>query len=173
MNILFFAFVFFFLVIIQTCVLPYISCLFWCFDLQLIPVLLVSIRYNHYSACICTAFVGLLMDSLSGCAFFTHMFSYIWIYAMIQLFKRMVFLNNFFFIFVVTILSVCIELGMVVFPALIAKEQAFYGSFVYEKQAVMAMIIVPPMVWVLDALRKHWIDFVESMQEKWIQIYRD
>ncbi len=173
MNILFFAFVYFFLVIIQTCILPYISCLFFCFDLQLIPVILVSVQYQHYAVCICVAFVGLLMDSLSGCAFFTHMFAYIWIYVMIQFLKRLVFLKNFFFILVVAILSVGIEFGMVLFPALISKEQVFDGSFVYARQAIMAMMIVPPMVWALDSLRKHWLAFVKSMQEKWIQIYRN
>ncbi len=173
MNILFFAFIFFFFLIIQTCILSYSSGLFLCFALELVPVLLVSIRYHRHTACFCVALAGLFMDSLSGCAFFTHMFSYIWIYIMIQFFKRLVFLKNFFFILIVTVLSICIELGMMLFPVLVAQGQVPDGDLLYVKQAVIAMITVPPMVWMVDALRKYWLDFVQTMQEKWIRFYRD
>ncbi len=172
MNILFFAFVYFFFLILQTCILPYSSWLFLCFGLDLVPVLLVSIRYRHYAVCICLALAGLLMDSLSGCAFFTHMFSYIWIYILVQGLKRLVFLKSFFFLLITVVSAICIEFGMMLLPVLLARGQIPDAWLLYSRQAAMAIITIPVMIWTIDVLRIRWITLGKSMQEKWIQ-YKD
>ncbi len=173
MNIVFFVFVFFFFLILQTCV-PGLSSSFAVMGLDLVPIILLSILYQHYGILAGLIAAGILMDSLSGCAFFTHMFSYIWIYVMIQFLKKRVFLKHSLFILLVSLLSVCIESVMTIFPCIVESCQfPPVETFFQWKQIGFAVVLLPILIWGVDILREQWLVLAAGVAKNVSQAYRD
>ncbi len=173
MNIIFFACIFFLFLILQTC-MPGLSSSFAVIGLDLVPVILVCILYQHYAILMGLAAAGILMDALSGCAFFTHMFSYVWIYVLIQFLKKRVFLKHSLFILLLVLLSIGIESVMTIFPCAMAQGQfVCLETFFHWKQVVWSVGVLLILIWLIETLRKQWLVFAAGFDKNMSQSYKD
>lgn len=99
------------------------------------------------------------MDSISGFAFFLNTFSYLLIYMIVALSKRMIFKQSIVFIIIISFTSVIIQNGLIVFSVFISQGIEALLAFDYAliiKQAFWATLLIPPAVLFFQRLRKEW-----------------
>ena len=174
MNFSFFAILALFFIIIQTIVLPWFSWFPNCFDLVVIYIIYLSLIYSHYGILAVIVLMGLIMDSISGCAFFYHVFSYVWIYLIVQLFKQFVFQKSFFFILLISMVSVLIQQALIVFSIFIIQGRVFQTDFsLLFNQVIGAFIVIPPSLWLITLFRTQWHTAGQALKKNFIQRYRD
>ena len=109
MNVLFFIIFTLFLIVLQTIVLPSFPWFAQCFDLLIIDILFLSLISSHYSIIAAIVVIGCIMDSVSGVPFFYHIFSYLWIYIIVQIVKQLLFQRSIMFILIISIVSILIQ----------------------------------------------------------------
>ncbi len=109
MKWVFAGFITLFFVVFQTVLLPGLPASFYCFDLTIILVVFFSLHFSHYLTLAAIAGIGAIMDSISGGPFFIHVFSYVWIFLMVRLFRQIVFQTHALFVMVIGLLSVAIQ----------------------------------------------------------------
>ncbi len=174
MNALFFILVSLFFIILQTIVLPSFQWFPHCFDMVIINILFLSLLYSNYGVLGAVILIGLIMDSISGCAFFHHVFSYVWVYLLVQLFKQFVFQKSVVFIFLISAVSVAIQQGFAFFSMFIIQGSASQGDFsVLIKQVGLALMVIPLSIWFLNRFRYNWLYMGKIMKKRMIQKYRD
>jgi hypothetical protein len=175
MNVLFFVISSFFLIIVQTTVLP---SFFWfpqSFDLMIINIIFLSLLYSHYAVILTIILLGVIMDSVSGVPFFHHIFSYIWIYLVVQLFKQFVFKRSYLFTLIVSLISVMIQQGLILYSVFIdqGKQAVLQMDFILmARQLFWGALFIPPGVWMINALRQYWIYLVKMLKRQFAHRYR-
>lgn len=160
MNILFFFITTLALILCQTIVLPATALFQVSFDLLLIVVLHMGIVFSHYGAVIAIAAIGAAMDSLSGGPFFIHIFSYLWVYLIIKLFRQFVFHQSTLFVLAVSFAAVAIQQVLVVFSVFVAQGRAGVLGLDYSllvKQMVLGGVCIPAGVWLMTLMRQNWM----------------
>ncbi len=175
MNALFFVIVTLSLIIFQTIIFPSFSWFSQCFDLMIMNIIFLSLVYSHYVVILIIILIGCIMDSLSGVAFFHHIFSYLWIYLIVQLFKQFVFKRNFLFILIVSLVSVLIQQGLILFSVFIEQGSEGIGQMeilLMIKQLVWGGTCIPPGVWLLNGFRQYWIYLVKMLKKQFAHRYR-
>lgn len=175
MNALFFVIVTVSLIIFQTIIFPSFFWFSQCFDLMIMNIIFLSLVYSHYAVILTIILIGGIMDSLSGVAFSHHIFSYLWIYLIVQLFKQFVFKRNFLFILIVSLVSVLIQQGLILFSVFIEQGREGIGQMnvlLMVKQLVWGGVLIPPGVWLINGLRKYWIYLVKMFKKQFAHRYR-
>lgn len=176
MNGLFFVLITLVFVIFQTIVSP---CFFWfpqSFDVTIMLVLFLSLHFSRHAVVLAIVFIGSTMDSLSGGAFFLYTFSYIWMYLIVQLGKQIVFQTRGLFIVVISMLSILIQQGLVVFSVFIQQGKAAVWQMDFTlmgAQLLWGTLLVPPGVWLLSLCYQHWRYMVRMLQKSWEQKVHD
>jgi rod shape-determining protein MreD len=175
MNAIFFAIVTVSLIIFQTILFPSFGWFAQCFDLMIINIIFLSLVYSHYAVILTIILIGCIMDSLSGVAFFHHIFSYLWIYLIVQVFKKFVFKRNFLFILIVSLVSVLIQQGLILFSVFIEKGSEGIGQMeilLMVKQLIWGGVCIPIGVWLLAGFRQYWIYSGNMLKKQFVHRYR-
>ncbi|MCG8563798.1 MAG: hypothetical protein MI747_01825 [Desulfobacterales bacterium] len=171
MNVSFYGVTTLLLIILQTVVLP----LFQgprggCFDLMLILVLHLSLAYTHYMTVVGLLAMGLLMDSISGAPYFIYTFSYLWVYFIVKLFRQLVFQKSVVFVFVVGMISVVIQEGLMLFSVVINSGPGAVswqmGMGVLVRQVVFGALVIPPGVWCVNQAHAMWHAWIKQFKKQ-------
>lgn len=175
MNALFFVIVTVFLIILQTIIFPSFFWFSQCFDLMIMNIIFLSLVYSHYAVILTIILIGGIMDSLSGVAFFHHIFSYLWIYLIVQLVKQFVFKRSYLFILIVSLVSVLIQQGLILFSVFIEQGREGVGQMevlLMVKQLVWGGVLIPPGVWLINGFRQYWMYFLKMLKKQFAHRYR-
>jgi rod shape-determining protein MreD len=138
-------------------------------------IIFLSLVYSRYVVLLTIVFIGGIMDSLSGMAFFHYIFSYLWIYLIVQLFKQFVFKRSFLFILIVSLASVFIQQGLILFSVFIEQGREGMGQVdvsLMVKQLIWGGILIPPGVWMIKVLRQYWMYQVKMLKKQFAHRYR-
>ncbi len=176
MNAIFFVVVTISLIIFQTIIFPSFFWFSQCFDLMIVNIIFLSLVYSHYGVILTIILIGGIMDSLSGAAFFLHIFSYLWIYLIVQLFKQFVFKRNFIFILSVSLVSVLIQQGLILFSVFIEQGREGIGQMdvlLMVKQLFWGGVLIPPGVWLISGFRQYWMYLLKMYKKQFAHRYRD
>lgn len=172
MNFSFFFIVTIALIICQTIVLPGF---FWfpqCFDLLLIVVLYMSLIYSRYWVIFAILIIGGIMDSISGGAFFLHIFSYLWVFLIVQVFKLFVFEKSPLFMMVVSLAAISIQEGLILFSVFITQGAAGLDYFMFFRQMIWGMIFIPTGVWILTLMHQNYAYLIKMFRRDMARKYR-
>lgn len=173
-------FIFFFittlgLIVCQTVIFPFFTWFSQSFDLLIITVLYLSIAYTGYGVVMAIVLIGGIMDSISGMPFFLHIFSYLWIYLIVKLFKQFVFQKSVVFILIISLVSVLIQQVLVAFSIFVdpARGTSLLTEFpVLLRQLLWGMLIIPPGVWFLNVLRENWFHVNRQVKKDLVRKWR-
>lgn len=168
-NVLFITFLTLSLVLFQTVILPSFSWFSQCFDLMIMNILFLSLVYSHYAVILAIIFIGAIMDSISGVPFFYHIFSYLWIYLIVQLFKQLVFQRSVVFIIIISLVSVLIQHGLLLFSVFIQQGKYALGQMdlpLMAKQLIWGGILIPPGVWLINILGQNWMYMAKTLKKQ-------
>ena len=165
MNALFFILCTLFIIVIQTVILPSVSFFMQCFDLMIINVLFLCLISTHYST-----MLGIIMDSISGVPFSYCLFSYLWIYILVFLFRQLLFHKSIVFLLIISIVSVVIQHGLLLFSIFISSSgksvlDLDFGLLI--SQIFWGFFLIPPGIWLIEFLYKKWIKMSDSLQRQW------
>ncbi|WP_457551803.1 hypothetical protein [Desulfobacula sp.] len=169
MNTVFFIFLTLFLIIIQTIVLPSFSWFAQCFDLLIIEILFLSFISSRHTMAFAIIIIGCIMDSISGVPFFFHIFSYLWIYIIVQMFKLLLFQKSTVFILIISIVSVLIQHGLLLFLVFVNQEDNTIWKFNFSlmiRQVFWGFIFIPPGIWLVNICYHNWIIATKFLQFK-------
>ena len=175
MNFSFFFIVTLTLIICQTVLLPGFSWFPQSFDLLIIVVLYLSLYSARPGVIFCIVIIGAVMDSLSGVPFFLHIFSYLWVYMIVQVLTQFVFQRSVVFMIVVSLLSVSIQQGLILFSIFLSRGQLSIVDLDYSlvaKQILWGVLVIPPGVWVLNLLRQNYVYLIRQFRRNLIRRYR-
>ncbi len=170
MNGLFFIVITLAVVVFQTIVSP---CFFWfpqSFDVTIILILFLSLHFYRHAVVPAIVFIGSIMDSLSGGPFFLYTFSYIWIYLIVQLVKQIVFQTSGLFILVISMVSILIQQGLVVFSVFIQQGKTGVWQMDFTSmgaQLLWGTLLIPPGVWLLSLCYQNWRYMVRVLKKSW------
>jgi len=167
MKIAFFIILTVFLIILQTIIFPSFFGFDQCFDLVIIEILFLSFISVHYSMVLAIIFIGCVMDSISGVPFFYHIFSYVWIYIIVQMAKQLLFQRSTLFVFIISIVSIFIQQGFLLFSIFVNQG----GNAIWEfnfgrliRQIFFGVIFIPPGIWLVNAFWQNWIFKTKFLQ---------
>ncbi len=169
MNVLFFILVTLFLIVVQTVIFPFFLIFPQCFDLLIIDILFLSLISTHYSVIFAIIFIGLIMDSLSGAPFFHYIFSYLWIYIIVHLVKQLLFKKSAFFILILSVASVLIQHGFLLFSAFVKHDSAnilIFNLMPLAHQVFWGLIFIPIGVWLLGIFFETWNNMIKYFQKR-------
>jgi len=175
MNVLFFVILTLTLVIIQTVIFPSFFWFSQCFDLMIMNIIFLSLVYSHYAVILTIILIGGIMDSISGVAFFHHIFSYLWIYLIVQLFKQFVFQRSVIFILIISLASVLIQQGLILFSVFIeqGQEAIWLKDFTSMAwQLVWGGVFIPPGVWMINKFHRNWKNIIKMLGKQLAHRFR-
>ncbi len=175
MNILFFIFLTFFCLVIQTIVLPSFAWFDQCFDFLIIVVLFLSLISTHYSTVFAIIIIGCIMDSLSGVPFFFHVFSYLWIYLIVDIVKQLLFKQSIIFILIISIVAVIIQHALLFLSVFVQHGSQAVADIDFGlllSQVFWGFIIIPPSIWLTNFLWQYWNYFFKQVQKQMVRKYR-
>lgn len=175
MNIVFFIIVTTVLFILQTIVIPSFTWFSYCFDLMIIVVLYLSIISDRHTVLIPVILIGCVMDTSSGTPFFLHIFSYIWVYLLIQLVQQVLFRRSIIFVLIISVVSVLIQQLFLLLSVFVRHGNEAVLTFDYGiliAQLILALIFIPPSVWVLNISRHNWRHLTEMIKKMLVRRYR-
>ncbi len=172
MKALFLIFLTFFLIILQSTVFPYFSWFDQCFDLLIIDILFLSLIASRYSMIFAVIAVGCAMDSISGVPFYYHVFSYLWIYIMVNIVRLLFFDQSVLFILIISFISVIIQHVLLLFSIFINNGNDFSLGFDFSllvKQTFWGFIFIPLSLWIINILWLHWNSMAKLMHKQLTQ----
>ena len=175
MNFIFFFFFTLFLVIIQTVIIPNFSWFPYCFDLMIINVLYLSLFSQRYWVPFCLIIIGSIMDSLSGSPFFLHTTAYLCIYLIIFFLRRLVFQRSAIFVFIVSLVSVCIYQSLVMFSVFLLQGHKAIAATDYRLcigQVLWAAVGIPIGVWFMETMHRKFLYAVKQSCRHMARKYR-
>ena len=175
MNFIFFFFLTLFLVIIQTVIIPYFFWFPYCFDLMIINVLYLSLFSPRYWVPFCLIIIGSIMDSLSGSPFFLHTTAYLCIYLIIFFLRRLVFQRSAIFVFIVSLVSVCIYQSLVMFSVFLLQGHKAIAATDYRLcigQVIWAAVGIPIGVWFMGTVHQKFLHVVKQSCRHMARKYR-
>ncbi len=169
MNILFFIILTFFCIVIQTIVLPSLLWFDQCFDSLIIIVLFLSLISTHYSMVFAIIIIGCIMDSISGVPFFFHVFSYLWIYLIVYIVKRLLFKQSIIFVLIISIVAVVIQHALLFLSVFVQQGSEAVAGIDFGlllSQLFWGFMIIPPGIWLINFLWQYWIYFFKELQKQ-------
>ena len=176
MNVLFFILLTLFLIVMQTVILPSFSWFAQCFDLLIIDILFLSLISSHYSMVFVIIIIGCIMDSISGVPFCYHIFSYLWIYIIVQIARQLLFQRSIVFIFIISIVSVFIQHSLLLFSVFANQG----GNIIWEfnsglliRQLFWGFIFIPPGIWLVNVFWQNWIFITKFLRNRLLKNTED
>lgn len=172
MKALFLIILTFFLIILQSTVFPYFSWFDQCFDLLIIDILFLSIIASRHSMIFAVIVIGCAMDSISGVPFYYHVFSYLWIYIMVNIVRQLFFDQSFLFILIISFISVIIQHVLLLFSIFISNGNDFSLEFDFSlliKQTFWGFIFIPLSIWIINIFWIRWNYMTKLMHKRFIQ----
>ncbi len=163
MKWVFAGFITLFFVVFQTVLLPGLPASFYCFDLTIILVVFFSLHFSHYLTLAAIAGIGAIMDSISGGPFFIHVFSYVWIFLMVRLFRQIVFQTHALFVMVIGLLSVAIQQAFFLFSVIVRQDYSGIGSMeitLMLRQMAWGGVLVPLGVIMISKGNRWWLEII-------------
>ena len=168
MHIVFFIVLTLFLIVTQTIILPSFSWFDQCFDLLIIEILFLSFISSHFSIVLAIIIIGCVMDSISAIPFFYHILSYVWIYIIVQIIKQLLFQRSTLFIFIISIVSISIQHGFLLFSVFVHQGAGSILEFNFGlliRQVFWGVVFIPPSIWVLNVFWQNWILKTKNFQK--------
>lgn len=159
MNSLFSILLIFSLTILQAVILPSFPGFSNCFDLLIIAALFLSLISTHHGMIIALGLIGCMMDSISNVPFFFHVFSYISVYMIVHLVKRLIFKQSVFFLMIISFLGVMIQHVLIIFSIFVRQDIGRALHFDYSllfSQALSGVIIIPPSIYMIQTYWNKW-----------------
>ena len=175
MNAFFFIILTLFLIVMQTVILPSFPWFAQCFDLLIIDVLFLSLISSHYLMVLAVIMIGCIMDSISGVPFCYHIFSYLWIYIIVHLAKQLLFKQSIIFMLIISIVSVLIQHGLLLFSMLVNQGGHAIWEFNFAlliRQAFWGFVFIPPGIWIVNVCWQNWIYITRLMKKQIAQKHR-
>ncbi|MCP4114056.1 MAG: hypothetical protein GY737_01395 [Desulfobacteraceae bacterium] len=145
------------LIVVQTSILPGFSVFSQSFDLLFVIVLSLSLRFSHPGTGVAVFLLGCVMDSVSGGPFGLYISAYVWIYILVRSLKSLVHLENIVFLVCMSAVAVVVENAFLVFTFVVGKGVDAVSSrdlVLMVKQMMLALVVVPLMVLVVDQLER-------------------
>lgn len=170
MNALFFILFTLFIIVFQTVVLPLFSFFINCFDLMIINVLFLSLISRDHFTVFSIIVIGWAMDSIAGVPFTYHMFSYLWIYIIVKVFRRFFFQRSVVFIVIMSLVSVLIQHVLLLLSIFVKSSDAPVIAVdvgILIQQAFWGVVIIPPAIWIVEQFWKQWIIISRYIQDQW------
>jgi rod shape-determining protein MreD len=115
------------------------------------------------------------MDSLSGVPFFFHVFSYVSIYLIVHMVKRLIFKQSVIFLMIISLTAILIQHALLLFSIFVRQESGtIHGLDFYlpTKQAFWGLVLIPPCISILYTCQKNWINIIKSMKRKMTGAYK-
>jgi len=175
MNFSFFFIVSLALILCQTIVLPGFFWFSQCFDILIVVVLYMSLVSSGYGAILAILVVGGVMDSISGVPFSLHIFSYLWVFFIIQLFKQFVFQRSASFMMGVSLVAVAIQQGLMIFSVFVSHGRTGLLGLDYSlvlRQMIWGVLFIPPGVWIMNILRQNYFYMIRQFRRDLARKYR-
>ncbi len=172
MKVLFFIILTFFLIILQSIVLPSFSLFEQCFDLLIIDVLFLSLIASRHLMIFAVLIIGCIMDSISGVPFAYHVLSYLWIYIMVFAIKQLLFGQSVVFIISISIISVIIQHLLLLLSIFINHGYYYLLEFDYVsliKQVLWGAVFIPLSIWLINIFWLRWNYTIELMDKHRVQ----
>ncbi|MCK5164711.1 MAG: hypothetical protein KAQ72_13385 [Desulfobacula sp.] len=176
MNILFFIIFSFFLIIVQTVILPSFPWFVQCFDLLIIDILFLSLISSHHSVVFAIIVIGCIMDSISGVPFSYYIFSYLWIYIIVHIVKQLLFQRSIVFILIMSVVSVFIQHGLLLFSVFVHQGDNTIWEFdfgLFIRQAFWGFIFIPPGIWLVNIFWQNWIYVIKFLRNRLLKHTED
>jgi len=112
--------------------------------------------------------IGCIMDSISGVPFSYHIFSYLWIYIIVQIVKQLVFQRSTIFIFIISIVSISIQHGFLLFSIFVHQGvnpilELNFGLLMM--QMFWGAIFIPTGIWLINVFWQNWILKTKFLQK--------
>jgi len=169
MAVVFFIILTFFLIVTQTVIPPSFPWFVQCFDLLIIDILFLSLISSHYSIIFAIVVIGCVMDSVSGVPFSYHIFSYLWIYFIVQIVKQLLFKRSIMFILIISVASVFIQHILLLLSIFInqgsnAILEINFGLLV--RQVFWGFVFIPSGIWLANILWRNWIFMTRFLQNR-------
>jgi len=172
MKTLFFIILTFFLIVVQSVILPSFSWFDQCFDLLIIDVLFLSLISSHYSMGLAIILIGCIMDSISGVPFCYHVFSYLWIYMIVYIVKQLLFQKSIIFILIISIISVLIQHLLLLFSLFVNHGYNIFLEFDFillARQVFWGFVFIPSGVWLVNVFFENWISITKLIKKQIIK----
>ena len=153
----FYFFLFFLFFLAQTSNFWFFSVFNQRFDLLLVLVLCLSLKFSHIRTIAAVFLLGVAMDSVSGGPFGLYISAYVWIYILIRSLKAFVHLENIFFLVCIVVVAVVVENFFFLFVLVMGRglDAVYYKDLVaMVNQAAWSLIVVPLLVLALDWLEQ-------------------
>lgn len=176
MNALFFILFTLLLIVIQTIILPSTSFFIQSFDLMIINVLFVCLVSSHYITILAIIILGIIMDSLSGIPFGFHLFSYLWIYIIVAIFRQFFFQKSIIFLTIIGVVSIAIQHGLLLFTIFVGTSGKTVIEFDYSllmRQIFWGFFTIPPSIWFLEYIYNKWKKGTRSFIRQWHKARED
>lgn len=175
MNIFFFTILILVFFVFQTVILPSFSGFPQCFDLLIIVVLYLSLIAERHAVLLAIIAVGAVMDSTSGVPFFFHIFSYLWIYFIVQIVKQLLFQHSIVFVLIISIVSVLIQHGLLLLSVFVRQGTGAIVAFDFGlliRQAFWGFVIIPPSIWLINICRLSCVDAAQMFKKQLVRKYK-
>jgi hypothetical protein len=120
--------------------------------------------------------MGWIMDSISGVSFFLHIFSYLLIYMLAVLTKRMIFKQSIFFLMIISFAAIIIQNGLIVFSVFVSHGSEAVRALDYTliiKQVFWGVLFIPPAVLFFKKCQKDWSLITTRIRRQSIDKFRD
>jgi len=176
MNAFFFITLTLFFIVIQTIILPTFLWFDQCFDLLIIEILFLSFIPSHYSMVLAIIAIGCLMDSISGVPFGHYIFSYLWVYIIVQIAKQLLFQRSTVFIFIMSIVSISIQHGFLLFSVFVQNGVDAIWELNFTlliRQIFWGVVFIPPGIWLINIFWQKWILKTKFLQNSVFQNTED
>ena len=164
-----------FLIVLQSTVFPYFSWFDQCFDLLIIDILFLSLIASRHSMIFAVIVIGCAMDSISGVPFYYHVFSYLWIYIMVNIVRLLFFDQSVLFILIISFISVIIQHVLLLFSIFINNGNDFSLGFDFSlliKQTFWGFLVIPLSIWAINNFWIYWNYMTKLMHRQLIQKHK-
>lgn len=145
------------------------------FDLLIIDVLYICLIARKHTALIPIILIGAIMDSSSSVPFFFYIFSYVWVYVIVQLANQLLFQHSTVFVVVMALIAVLIQQGLILLLMFI--EQGGQGIpaadfSILIRQLFWGVLIIPAGIWLANNLRLICLRMVGNVKRQMAHKYK-
>ncbi len=166
MKVLFFVLLTFFLIVLQSIVLPSFFWFEYCFDLLIIEILFLSFIASRHTVIFVIIIIGCIMDSISGVPFSYHIFSYLWIYIMVYIVRLFVFDQSITFILITSSVSLIIQQMFILFSIFLDQGRDYLFALDFTlllEQTLLGFVFIPVGLWLVNIVWLSWNSMSAAM----------
>ncbi len=143
--------------IVQTSTLHGFTVFNQAFDLILVIVLSLSLKFSHVGAAAAVFLLGCAMDSVSGGPFGLYVSAYVWIYILVRSLKSLVHMENIVFLVCMSAVAVVVENAFLVFVLVMGGGvDAVYlkDLEMMVKQVAWGLVVAPLLILAVDEFER-------------------